>query len=115
VSANGSDVIRVALPKTIFDRPGGIGLDELEEVLERQEFVHKVSLPEFGSVMNSVLQSGREEAENKNAELLECKITRSSMCLFLHHINIPRTKSDFLCRSSYLDPEPKCICTDKLS
>lgn len=80
VPANTSDIFHVVTPE-ILDRPGGVGLDELEPFLERQEYVEEASIPAFGGVMDSVLQSVQDEAENKNANFMECQITRSSAFL----------------------------------
>jgi hypothetical protein len=71
-----SDILHIPAPHIISDRPGGIGLDELEGLLEHQEYVKEGGIPAFENVMESVLQSGRDE---KNDRFIECKIQRSSM------------------------------------
>ncbi|KAF5380628.1 hypothetical protein D9615_004679 [Tricholomella constricta] len=51
----------VALPSTISNRPGGVGLDDLEPVLQPQEYVD-LDIPTFGNVMDdAVVESGKEE------------------------------------------------------
>ena len=50
-------------------------MDELEGLLERQEYIKEDGIPAFENVMESVLQSGRDE---KNDRFIECKIKRSS-------------------------------------
>jgi hypothetical protein len=72
-----SGILHIPAPHTISDRPGGIGLAELEGLLERQEYVKKEGgIPAFENVMESVLQ-GRQDG--KNDRVIECKIRRSSM------------------------------------
>jgi hypothetical protein len=71
-----SDILHIPAPHIIPDRPGGIGLDELEGLLEPQENAKEGGIPAFENVMESVLQSGRDE---KNDRVIECKIQRSSM------------------------------------
>jgi hypothetical protein len=73
----GSDVLQVPAPHIVSDRLGGIGLDELEGLLKRQEHTKEAGIPAFENVMESVLQSGRDE---QNVRFIECRIRRSSMC-----------------------------------
>ncbi|KAG5647077.1 hypothetical protein DXG03_001447 [Asterophora parasitica] len=50
----------VTLPSTIANRPGGIGLDELQAVLQPQEYV-KSNIPSFGDIMETVEGDKEEE------------------------------------------------------
>jgi hypothetical protein len=68
------DVLRVPAPPIVQDRPGGIGLDELEGLLERQEYV-KEAVPEFANLLDDLMQNG--EAENDR--VIEFTVKRSRM------------------------------------
>jgi hypothetical protein len=65
----------VPAPLIVQDRPGGIGLDELEGLLERQEYVKESGLPVFENVMDNVLQSGGDE----NDRVIEFTTKRSGV------------------------------------
>lgn len=72
----GLNVLRIPMPQVVPERPGGIGLDELEGLLERQEYVEEVTIPVFGDMMENMLQGTRDET---NGNFIECDIRRSSM------------------------------------
>ena len=67
------DTLRIPAPHYVPDRPGGIGLDELEGLLELQEHVKEAGVPAFANVMESVLRNGEE-----NDSFIDCRVTRSS-------------------------------------
>jgi len=70
----GFDVLKVPAPRIAFDRPGGIGLDDLEGLLKPQERAQEVGIPAFDNVMENVLESERDEKK-----VMECRIQRSRM------------------------------------
>jgi hypothetical protein len=71
-----AEVLHIPAPLTIPDRPGGIGLDELEELLVAKERDEKVELPDFNSVMSTVIES-EEELKNGSRRMIDCKIERA--------------------------------------
>ncbi|KAF9464974.1 hypothetical protein BDZ94DRAFT_1320578 [Collybia nuda] len=77
IPVNNSDTFYVETPEALT-QPGGVGLDELELFLERQEYMEEARMPAFGRLMDSVLQTGRDEADSKSIISMECKITRSN-------------------------------------
>jgi hypothetical protein len=73
------DILRLPAPRHIPDRPGGIGLDELEGLLEMQEHSKdEASIPAFWTLMDNAL-NGEE-----NDRFIECRVTLSSMCDACH-------------------------------
>jgi hypothetical protein len=94
------------VPQTSLNRPGGIGLDELEGLLERQERDKEVGIPTFKTVMNSVVQSEQDDEKNKN--FIEFTIQPSRMSILLpmveHELTSPCNflqllESDFFTQS----------------
>lgn len=76
-----SETISVTLPLKVHDRPGGIGLDDLEPILESQGYVKDADIPAFGNIMDSVIEKGeKENVEDQN--IVEVKVLRSGMCGF---------------------------------
>ena len=53
--------LRIPAPQVTTDRPGGIGLDELEGLLAHQERVEEGGIPTFEAVMESI---GPDEGNN---------------------------------------------------
>ncbi|KAG5651632.1 hypothetical protein H0H81_008009 [Sphagnurus paluster] len=54
------ETVNFTLPTTISNRPGGVGLDELEPFLAAQEFADS-KVPSFDNVMGNVMENKKEE------------------------------------------------------
>ncbi|GLB37720.1 hypothetical protein LshimejAT787_0407710 [Lyophyllum shimeji] len=57
-----TETFSVTLPGTTHDRPGGVGLDELEPVLQSADYVES-SLPSFGNIMDDIDNGAEGEGE----------------------------------------------------
>lgn len=71
-----AEAFHIPAPPTIPDRPGGIGLDELEGLLVANGKDEAVDVPDFGSVMSSVIES-EEEVKKGSRRMISCRIQRS--------------------------------------
>ncbi|RDB25360.1 hypothetical protein Hypma_007614 [Hypsizygus marmoreus] len=71
------ETLSIVLPSIDLNSPGGVGLDELESVLESQEYTDDASIPAFGNVMDSVMQEDAEEGAEKTSNIVECTVERS--------------------------------------
>ena len=71
-----SETILVNLPTIIRDRSGGLGLDELEPLLESQNFVNDGGVPAFGSIIERVIEQ-EQRKDNTTESSIEVKVERS--------------------------------------
>jgi len=77
------EVFHVPAPPGDPTRPGGVGLDDLKDLLESQDRIDDVELPGWGSVMSSVLESGKEGASTR---MLDVRVERAG-ALFGHRVD----------------------------
>ena len=71
-----SETISVNLPTTIRDRFGGLGLDELEPLLESQDYLKDGGVPALGSIIDSVIEQ-KQRKDNTTESSIEVKVERS--------------------------------------
>jgi len=71
-----SETISINLPTIMRDRSGGLGLDELESLLESQDHVKDGGVPAFGSIIESVIEQ-EQRKDNTTESSIEVKVERS--------------------------------------
>jgi hypothetical protein len=78
-----ADIMHIPVRTVDHTMPGGIGLNELQGLLESSDKSEELELPEWQGLMSRVFEDGGDEKTSTTApnRVLDVRVERASKCL----------------------------------